>query len=497
MSIFDVSVIKTFEELEALVKKSEINYDLDLIKNAYSFSENLHRGQKRLTGELYITHCLTVAKYVVQLNLDTTSVVVALLHDATDKGNASIDEIDKKFGTEVAFIVDGMTNIRDFSKLYVGLDSNDIENFKHLVLASAEDIRVLLIRLSEKLHNVQTVDVLNPEQKKLTALRLLRIYAPLAEYLGLGYYQRVFQDTAFSILKPTEYAIVVDSINKLYAASEDLVNDFISDVTKLFNKYDVKFKEIKGRKKGIFSTYEKVKRKYLENDEVLSAKHFRKLKDTFAFRVIVENIEQCYLALGLIHSNWEYFEDEFDDYISRPKPNGYKSIHTVINYQGIDVEIQIRTLEMDEFSEFGPACHIAYKLQGSGKSNETLTWTKDLIKWKEKKDLTKEDFKLKVFSNSIFVFTPKGLVIRLDKDSTPLDFAFQIHTNVGYYYAGAKVNGKMVSMNHILQTGDVIEIITTNKINTNQDWLKCAKMHSTKYRIKRQLRKKELDYQIS
>lgn len=493
MNSFDKNEITKFRELEELIRSSSINYDLESIRNAYEFMLKAHGDQQRLTGELYTTHCLTVAKYLIQLNLDTTSIISALLHDVIDQAGVELDELDKVFGTEVAFLVNGMTNIRQYSKQYVGVNENDVENFKHLIFKSVEDIRVLIIRLAEKVHNLRSMHCLEPERRKASATRILQIYAPLAEYLGLGVFQREFQDRGFEILNPEEYKFTKKAIEELFEKSGKVVDKFKRDLTKLLGQYGIRKFDVQGRKKGIYSSYVKCRRKHLKKDEPLKVEAFQNLNDVFAFRIILQDVEQCYMTLGLIHSNWEYDQNEFDDYISKPKPNGYKSIHTVIDYNGDDIEIQIRTEEMHEFNEYGPSSHIAYKLQGGSKKSagDAYTWTKDLVRWKEKKTLSKEDFQVKAFSNSIFVFTPKGLVVRLDKGATPLDFAFSIHTDIGYHYKGALVNEKMVPMRYKLQTGDVVEILTKKNVNANRDWLKYAKMSETRSRIRRYIRQVE------
>ncbi len=487
MNRFETSTIHTYSELLELIKSSQIKYNLEEIEKAFKYAEGIHKGQKRLSGEDYIEHVLTVAGYIVRLNLDSTSVVCALLHDAIEKGNVTLEAIDKEFGTEVAFIVDGLSSIRNFSKKFSETEK-DIENFKILIFNAAEDIRIIIIRLAEKLHNLSTFKNLPDNIKQESARKALKIYGPLAEYLGLGYFQRVIEDMAFKILNPKEYAFITDQVEKYFRESEDVLNKFEKDLKEIMGKYNIKLNNIYSRRKSNYSIYKKLKRKFLKEEEEIKEESFEKLRDIYAFRIVVDTVEDCYLTLGLVHSQWEYSPEDFDDYISNPKENGYRSIHTVVNYKNIFIEVQFRTSEMEEYNEFGPACHIAYKLQGSQKSAGSIfTWTKDLLNWRNKETLSKEDFKIRAFSESIFVFTPKGLVVRLNKDASPVDFAFRVHTHIGYHYNGALVNNKMVSMDHKLKTGDVIDILVNKNVTANAGWLKYARSNSTKSYIRKLL----------
>lgn len=478
----DFTTIKTFKELEDLIGNNPA-YDVGKIKEAFDFASKVHHGQKRLSGEEYICHPLTVAKYIAMMNLDQISIISALIHDVIQQGNISIDEIDAKFGTDVAFIVDGLSTMRKFSQ-QTSEARSEVADLKTLIFNATEDIRVVLIRIAEKVHNIQDVSALSVEQKNESANKALKIYAPLAEYLGLGVFQRELEDKAFEILDPANYQFISSHIESFLTQQQDVTDSFEKEFSELLRKYNVSDFTFQIRKKGVYSAFKKLKRKYLKPGETqITTESFNRLLDIFASRVIVNTIEDCYIVLSVIQSNYETLQEEFADYIANPKENGYKSIHNIIKYKGITLEVQIKTKEMHEFNEFGPASHISYKM-GKTKGNTSVTWTKDLVKWQDS-GVSKEDFKIKAFAESIFVFTPKFLVIRLDKGSTPIDFAFRIHTDVGYKYAGAKVNGKMVSMDHVLQTGDIVEIITISKENVTMDWLKFAKMNETKSRIRR------------
>jgi GTP pyrophosphokinase len=483
MKLLDTRQINNLDELINILETFKNNYNKDEIKKAFNFAQKVHEKHKRLSGDKFDTHFLTVASFVAQLHLDETSIIAAILHDTTDKGNIPIDKIDKHFGTDVAYIVSGLTDIRKISKKYS--KENNSEDFKNFIFNSSEDLRIIIIRLCEKLHNIMTVEYL-PKKKQLQASeKILNVYAPIAQYLGLGFLQRHLEDYAFKTKDPLSYIYIQDNVKKLYKSQEFSIDKFEKEILALLNSYNIKPQSFYGRKKGIYSIFRKVKSKYLQGKSLFNYK-FTDLKDVFAFRVILNTIEECYIALGIIHSKYPYSREDFRDYISNPKENGYKSIHTVLEYGETLIEIQIRTKKMHEFNEYGPASHIAYKLQQQKGSD--FSWTKDLIIWKKKKNLSKEDFKIKVFKESVFVFTPKGLVIKLPKGATPIDFAFRIHTNIGLCYQGALVNGKMVSKDYKLQTGDVVEIKTTKNFNVTNDWLNYCISPETKRRIRRALK---------
>lgn len=484
---FRSSPIGSFTELIAEAKLTKADYDLELIEKAFEFANRVHDGQLRKSGELFIIHPLTVAVYVVRLGLDTISVVAALLHDTVEDSSTSIDDIDREFGTEVAYIVDGMTNVKKYA---VQFSYNEtIENIQHLLIKSAGDIRVLIIRLCDKLHNALTSQYLKPEKKIRFANGLRLIFAPLAEYVGLGYFKKALDDIAFSILEPDEYLEISNQLASLRGERERILNEVESDLKELFAQYKLVPLSMFGRTKGIYSTYRKLK-KHVEQGKGTTFE-ITHLFDTTALSVICVDIQQCYLALGLIHSHWTYLPERFDDYISNPKPNGYRSLQTTVEFEDEFVEIQIKTPEMHEYNEFGPASHISYKLNGPQKVSTDLGWVKSLNDWQS--NLAKSDFRLKTFADSVFAFTPKGAVKRLDQGATPLDFAFQVHTQLGVQFAGAKVNGKMVSMDTKLKTGDIVEIVVDKKQKfAKQDWLKIAQMRSSKHRIRQSLKQQIL-----
>mgnify|MGYP001450474825 CR=1 FL=1 len=484
MHEFDLTAINTLDELKAFLPKELDSKELDLITAAYNFALDIHGDTLRISGETQISHVLTVAKYVSELNLDVVSIVAAILHDVIERSPISMNEIDKQFGTDVAFIVDGLSHIRKLSQnVEIDDDHLDMENFKKLIFNATEDVRILIVRLLEKLHSLVNIDQLSEEKQKRAAERALKIYGPLAEYLGLGIVQALIEEHAFKILKPEEYKIITEQIDIYFKSSKEIFESFESEITHLLKQYNINYYPIQVRKKSIYSAYLKIKRKFLKDNQDLKVEHVRGLFDIYAARIIVDTMEECYMVLGLVQSKYGVKPEEFNDYIDNPKPNGYKSIHLLLNYMGTTLELQIRTKEMHEYNEYGPASHVIYKLKSKGESG-SFTLTEDLMKWQDKGN---EKYRIKLFADSVFVFTPKGLVIRLDKGSTPIDFAFRIHTDIGYKYVGAKVNGKMVSMDYKLQTGDVVEIIMQKKDNVTLDWLKHAFMVETKARIRRRL----------
>lgn len=478
--------IENYKSFEKLINKQTRYLDTKLIDKAYKFAKEAHYGQTRISGESYESHFLNVAAIVVQLGLDTTSVTAALLHDVVEKANVDINKIDRVFGTEVAFIVDGLTQIR---KATEQKDVQD-ENFKHFLLSTTEDIRILIIRIVEKTDNVVNLSKVPEDIRVKAAKKIMNLYSPLAEYLGLGYLQKTMEDAAFKVLYPDIYSKIMLFSEKFFSRSQDTTDQFLEKIGTILKKYSIQPLELQGRRKGMWSTYKKLKKRYLKPGEELNEETFSMIKDLFAARVILNNIEECYTVLGLMHSNFAFLQNDFDDYIANPKENGYRSIQTIVSYEGFYFEVQIRTKEMHDYNEFGPASHIAYKLNGPVNIGSTLTWTKDLVKWKKTSEVTKEDFKIKLFANSIFVFTPKGLLIRLEKGATPIDFAFRIHSDIGERYSGAKINNKMVSKDYILNTGDTVEIIISAKPTVNESWLKTVKSVVTKAKIRKLLAKK-------
>lgn len=380
------------------------------------------------------------------------------------------------FGTDVAFIVSGLSDVKTFSKKF---DTNQVNSeFKHLIINSSEDIRIIVIRICEKLEGITSVESLSEDEQMNAANKILNIYAPIAEYLNLGIIQRLLEDNAFKIVNHQEYNLVHEKISKIEKNAKNTLLKFEQSLQRILNEYNFEFVQFSGRVKGVYSSYKKLKRKNISLNDI------EELKDFFAYRLLVDSIEQCYILLGLIHAGFSFSQKDFDDYISVPKENGYQSIHTVVEFEDIFIEVQIRTKAMHEHNEYGPASHIAYK--SGKKKGDDYSWTKEISMLEKEK----KDYKINIFKNSIFVFTPKGLVLRLPKSSTVLDFAFKIHTSLGLRYKGALVNDKMVAINHALETGDVVKIISDKNPNATIDWLKKCESNETKRRIRRYLKHK-------
>lgn len=489
MGEFNVSEVHNFEDLHKEILASPILYDKQKIKKSYDFAYLLHKNDIRYDGTPMIQHLLTVAAFVTRIGLDSDSIAASLLHETLDHKKTDLDTLSNEFGDDVAFLVDGLTDIKSISSQSFSDQLDDHENFRKLIISSTDDVRVLVIRLANKLHDAFHLNSLPLEKRERAAKRMINLYAPLCEFLGLGAFHSIFQDKSFEILNPQEYNLINNFFKTVVDQKRKSLDNLSDEIKKICVNYKITEHSISFRTKGILSTYNKIKRKYLKENEILHKEHILRVKDILGLRIIVDSLDNCYAILGIIHSRWNYDPHEFDDYILKPKESGYRSIHTVINYEGMNVEVQIRTLEMHEYNEFGPASHIAYKLvQSKGKAKESFGWTKELASWRSDSHLEKKDYKIKLFSESIFVFTPKGKVIVLPKNATPLDFAFRLHTELGCRYAGAKVNEKMVDMQYSLKTGDVVEILLTKNYNISKDWVKKARSSYAKKKIRSKLR---------
>lgn len=468
---FDFQEITTFKEFSD--RYFELRGELPTaIKNAYLFAEERHQGQKRLvTNQDYIIHPLTVAYYATAIDLDEISIIAALLHDTVEDTEATIEELESQFGTEIAYLVHCLTDITEVSDL--AEFNEDLINSRRVVIQAANDIRVIMIKLCDKMHNLLT----QSEDKKVkTALKVKKIWEPLSEYVGLYKFKRKFQDEVFKILEPNNYAKSITIISEMVVEQKDAFEASIEEIKTILIKNNVTNYTIEGRIKSAKSFFDKVKR-VVDTDNVT---RFPKTNDIFGCRVILNDTQDCYITLGLIHSTFEYIPEKFNDYIVKPKPNGYRSIQTIIKYRDIVSEIQIRTYAMHDFNEFGPASHFAYKENTS--KDEDYYWVKELNEAKNK-----EDHKIKAFSDSVFTFTPKGKVIMLRKGSTPIDFAYAVHSDIGNSYLGAKINTKMVDMKYELKTGDICEILTIANGTPKRDWIVVAKMSKTKHQIRRHL----------
>jgi GTP pyrophosphokinase len=441
------------------------NFDKQLIKKGYDFMEEAHRGQLRRSGEPYISHPVWIAKVVAQLNIGQEAVLAALLHDCVEDTSITIDDISKQFGDEVALLVSGLTDVKTKTK---GLKINEtnIEIFRKFFFSSVNDVRVLIIRLVDKLHNGLTIEYMPKDRQIVYAKNVMRIYGPVAEYVGLHYFKKLIEDIAFRILYPEKANQLKEEFKKRSNDEIKALNLIKNELERILKVNNINNTMVEGRIKSLYSTYSKIKRK---GDNY-------KVKDRVAIRVLTDNLVDCYTVLGLIHAKYNYLTEEFEDYISAPKPNGYRSIQTTINWKDkMTVEIQIKTKEMHEFNEFGPASHIAYKMgKGVIENGHGMEWVKDLVKW-QKGNNQINNYRLKVLTNYVYVFTPKGDTIQLPKGSTALDFAYRIHTSIGDRCKGIKINNKMAKIDDEVKTGDLIEVLLGKKLNVNKNWLDIVK----------------------
>ena len=442
------------------------------IRKSFDFAKLAHQGQKRVSGLDFISHPVWVAKVVVQFDMGVEAVQAALLHDCVEDTKTTVDEIADKFGDEVALLVDGLTEVKRRTK-GIKVHQTSIEVFKRFLFSSVDDVRILMIRLVDKLHNGLTIKYLSASRQEEYARRVFGIYGPIAEYVGMHYFKRKLDDISFKILYPKEskkleIELLENKKNELKAL--EAIKTDMKSMLKINHLNGV---EVQGRIKSLYSTFLKIKKKGLDG-----------VKDRVGIRVLAENIGDCYVILGLLHAKYPYIDAEFDDYVSTPKLNGYRSLQTTLNWKkGLTVEVQIRTFEMHEFNEFGPASHIAYKY-GQGKTRGGYRWVKDLLKWQRGKGGVK-NYRIKVLTDYIYVFTPKGDTIQLPSGCSGLDFAYRIHSGLGDRCKGIMINGKIAKIKKRLETGDVVEVLTSKKINANESWLKLAKTTSARAHIRR------------
>jgi len=488
---------KSLNDLLEKVKSYRPQADLELIKKAYSFARQAHGGQLRFNGNPFFKHPLKTAKTLVELRVDEKAIAAALLHDVCEDTQTSLKIIQKMFGKEVAFLVEGVTKLTDL-KFQLGKEDYLVENLRRMILAMAKDIRVLLIKLADRLNNLETLEVLPLEKQKTIAQETLEIYAPLAQRLGMGGMKGVLEDLAFPYVYPKEHTWVKLYSRPRYREMEDYLKRVKRVVNKALDKAGVEA-EIHARGKHLFSLYKKL---------LVKDKNLDKIYDLVAMRVIVKTVEECYTVLGIIHKMWKPLLAMVKDYIALPKPNGYRSLHTtVFCLDGRIVEFQIRTRQMHAEAENGIAAHWYYSEQkAKGKSEKELkagfkvpldafSWVKRLSSWqKEIGDNSEflEDLKIDAFSDRIFVLTPKGEVVDLPDNSTPVDFAYAIHTEIGDSCVGAKVNGKLVELSHHLQNQDIVEILTSKQQKKpKHDWLKFVVTTHAKGAVRKALKESD------
>lgn len=452
--------------------------ECDQIMKAFTLADKAHEGQFRASGEPYIMHPLAVAEILEHLQIDHITLIAALLHDVVEDTEYTKEDIEKLFGAEVAFLVDGVTKLNQFQ--YETKEDRQMENYRKMILAMAKDVRVVVIKLGDRLHNMRTLKHMRSDKQKRIAKETLEIFAPLAHRLGIFNVKWELEDLSFRYLEPDKYYDLVDQMKQKRQAREDIVNDTMEQLTKALGEAGIKA-DIKGRPKHFYSIYKKMKKDNRDLSQIY---------DLLAVRVIVDTVPDCYAVLGIAHSIWKPLPYRFKDYISMPKSNMYQSLHTtVIGTMGQPVEIQIRTWEMHRVSEYGVAAHWRYKEGNKGADKEfdqKVAWLRQVLEWQDTsnpKELVNA-LKLDVFSGEVFVFTPKGDVVKLPIGSVPLDFAYRVHTDVGHRCVGAKVNGKIVPLDYTLQNGDIVDIITSKTGKPSLDWLNIVGSSESKNKIR-------------
>ncbi|MCR5560166.1 MAG: bifunctional (p)ppGpp synthetase/guanosine-3',5'-bis(diphosphate) 3'-pyrophosphohydrolase [Schwartzia sp.] len=483
----------TIEDIIELARKTQPEADLDVIYSAYELARKAHEGQKRASGEEYIIHPLNVAKILCDMHLDEATISAALLHDVVEDTTYTIEEMQEQFGDEIAMLIDGVTKLGKIE--YKSKEEQQLENYRKLFLAMAKDIRVILIKLADRLHNMRTLKYMREDKQKRIAKETIEIYAPLANRLGISSIKWELEDLCLRYLEPEIYYDLVESVKQKRRERQEFIDAAIEQLTQKFAESGIKA-EIRGRAKHFYSIYKKMKRDNKDISEIY---------DLSAVRVLVDSVRDCYAVLGVIHAMWKPMPGRFKDYIAMPKSNGYQSLHTTVMTRGYPLEIQIRTFNMHKVSEYGVAAHWKYKEAGKsiGATNtydQKLSWLRQMVNLQQELSDPREyveALKVDVFSDEVFVFTPKGDVIDLPKGSIPLDFAYRIHTEVGHHCVGAKVNGKLVPLEHKLKNGDIVSIIT-NKANNgpSPDWLNIVASSETRNKIRSWFKKAKREENI-
>ena len=478
-------------DIIAKVRSYQSESVIPLLEKAFAVAQTAHAGQHRVSGEDYIHHPLGVARILAELQLDADSIAAALLHDVVEDTTITLEQLEKEFGKEIAILVDGVTKLSRIE--YKSKEEQQMENYRKMFLAMAKDIRVVLIKLADRLHNMRTLKPMAPDKQKKIARETMEIFAPLANRLGISNIKWELEDLAFRYMEPEKYYELVDQVRQKRQEREAVIVEAIHILKDKLQEVGI-HADIDGRPKHFYSIYKKMQKDHKELSEIY---------DLSAVRILVDSLKDCYGALGVVHTLWKPIPNRFKDFIAVPKSNMYQSLHTtVIGAQGQPLEIQIRTLDMHNVAEVGIAAHWKYKEGAKGPNkgfDQKLSWMRQLLEWHQ--DLRDphefvESVKLDVFADEVFVFTPKGDVLDLPAGSAPLDFAYRVHTDVGHRCVGARVNGKMVPLETKLSNGDIVEIMTSKQGTPSRDWLNIVASPETRNKIRNWFKKEKRDENI-
>ena len=488
-NVQEVKMPITYDDLKKSLVDSGRPYDFAMIDRAYALAEKAHGEQRRRSGEPYICHPLSVAQILVELGMDSESIAAALMHDVAEDTPVTVAEIKQKFGPEVALLVDGVTKLTQIK--FSNVEDRQAENLRKMLLAMSQDVRVMIIKLCDRLHNMRTGDAWPEQKRRDKALETMEVYAPIAHRLGISNIKEELEDRSLHYLDPVGYETIRDLLNK---HGDEFLHQVCHTIARHLSENGIQKATIRHRVKSIYGIYRKM---YMQN------KDFEEIYDIYAVRIILDNVPECYTALGLIHDMYHPLPNRFKDYISTPKPNMYQSLHTtVIGHEGLPFEVQIRTWEMDQVAEYGVAAHWKYKagVQGKDKLDDRLAWVRQLLEsQRDSNDVGDilRDLKGDLLPEEVFAFTPRGDVIALPTGATVIDFAYAIHSAVGNRMIGAKVNSKMVPIDHKVATGEIIEIVTgpADK-GPSRDWLKIVATSEAKNKIRNWFKKERREENI-